>query len=29
MPYVGDVGWNDWEELDIAVRGGNLGMALL
>ena len=25
IPYVGDVGWNEWEELDIASRGRNLG----
>ena len=25
IPHVGDVGWNDWEELDIASRGANLG----
>ena len=25
IPHVGDVGWNEWEELDIASRGTNLG----
>jgi glucose/arabinose dehydrogenase len=25
VPVVGDVGWLDWEEIDFAVRGANLG----
>jgi glucose/arabinose dehydrogenase len=25
LPLVADVGWLDWEELDVAVRGSNLG----
>jgi glucose/arabinose dehydrogenase len=25
LPYVGDVGWNDREEIDVANRGVNLG----
>ena len=25
MPYVGDVGWTSWEEIDAAARGANLG----
>lgn len=24
-PYAGDVGWNDWEEIDVAPPGANLG----
>ncbi len=24
-PYLGDVGWNTWEELDVARAGANLG----
>lgn len=24
-PYVGDVGWNAWEEINVATRGANLG----
>jgi glucose/arabinose dehydrogenase/endonuclease YncB( thermonuclease family) len=25
LPFVGDVGWNTWEEIDIASPGANLG----
>jgi glucose/arabinose dehydrogenase len=25
VPFIGDVGWNDWEEIDAPVRGANLG----
>lgn len=25
VPYVGDVGWDEWEEVDVARRGVNLG----
>jgi glucose/arabinose dehydrogenase/endonuclease YncB( thermonuclease family) len=25
VPYLGDVGWSLWEEVDAAVRGANLG----
>ncbi|MDQ6834071.1 MAG: PQQ-dependent sugar dehydrogenase, partial [Chloroflexota bacterium] len=25
VPYVGDVGWNTWEEVNVAVPGGNFG----
>jgi glucose/arabinose dehydrogenase len=25
VPYVGDVGWQSWEELDVAHAGGNYG----
>jgi glucose/arabinose dehydrogenase len=25
VPYVGDVGWDTWEEIDVARRGANLG----
>jgi glucose/arabinose dehydrogenase len=25
LPVVGDVGWNNWEEVDVVQRGGNLG----
>lgn len=25
MPYVGDVGWTSWEEIDLAPAGANLG----
>lgn len=25
IPYLGDVGWNDWEEIDAVARGANLG----
>lgn len=24
-PYVGNVGWNTWEEIELAARGANLG----
>lgn len=24
-PFVGDVGWNDWEEIDLVERGENMG----
>jgi glucose/arabinose dehydrogenase len=24
-PYLGDVGWGEWEEIDVAARGVNLG----
>ncbi|MEX0268148.1 NPCBM/NEW2 domain-containing protein [Leptolyngbyaceae cyanobacterium UHCC 1019] len=24
-PYIGDVGWNIWEEVNVATRGGNFG----
>jgi glucose/arabinose dehydrogenase len=24
-PYIGNVGWNAWEEIELAVRGANLG----
>ncbi len=25
LPYLGDVGWGEWEEINIANRGANLG----
>ena len=25
VPYVGDVGWDTWEEINVATRGGNFG----
>ena len=25
LPYVGDVGWDDFDEVDVATRGANLG----
>ncbi len=25
LPVVGDVGWNNWEEVDVVQRGGNQG----
>ncbi|HEY3061387.1 MAG TPA: PQQ-dependent sugar dehydrogenase, partial [Chloroflexota bacterium] len=25
VPYIGDVGWNSWEEVNVATRGANLG----
>jgi glucose/arabinose dehydrogenase len=25
VPFVGDVGWNDWEEIDEVERGANMG----
>jgi len=28
-PIVGDVGWNDWEEIDVAPPGANLGWPCL
>ncbi len=24
-PYLGDVGWNTWEEIDVATKGANFG----
>src|SRR5581483_9412034 len=24
-PFIGDVGWNDWEEIDVGLRGANFG----
>jgi glucose/arabinose dehydrogenase len=25
IPYVGDVGWSSWEEIDVATKGANFG----
>jgi glucose/arabinose dehydrogenase/endonuclease YncB( thermonuclease family)/methionine-rich copper-binding protein CopC len=25
LPYLGDVGWSDWEEVDVATAGANMG----
>jgi glucose/arabinose dehydrogenase len=25
VPYLGDVGWDNWEEIDVAAAGANLG----
>ena len=25
LPYVGDVGWDNFDEIDVAIRGANLG----
>src|SRR4029078_5313856 len=24
-PYIGDVGWNTWEEVNVGAAGGNFG----